>query len=291
MKTPYHPHSGHGFSLVELSVVLVIISIVLGSVLTLATSKSKNAKQKETQEIMAQVTDALAAYVAENKRIPCPASGNISQNNMLFGQEVEDCSSNPGAVPTKTLQIADDFAYDAWGRRITYYIAPPCSDVESFVDSSMCPSLSGITVNSAANTPITTSAAFVLVSHGQNGFGAWSHNGGKKKIALKTASAEEIENTDDDAVFVQRSLGRDYDDIVSYSTRPLLIQQAGGLTGMGGGVVPPPTISPLCAMVSSRVHDNASAILLCGAGNTACSDALWSATDTGVAAQVAALCF
>jgi prepilin-type N-terminal cleavage/methylation domain-containing protein len=291
MKMRSHSFPEAGFSLVELSVVLVIMSVVLGSVLSLATTKSKEAKLKETQEIMKKVSEALAAYVAENNRIPCPSNGSVSQNNIAFGKEVEDCSVNPGGVPTKTLEIADDYAYDAWRRRITYYIAPPCSDNDSFIDSSLCPSASGITVKSAAASAITSTAVYVMVSHGQNGYGAWSHNGGKKKIATTAASPEELENANGDKIFVQRTVTATFDDVVAYGTRALLIQQAGGLVGMGGAVSPPVNISPLCAMVASRVRDNNSAIQMCGTGNTDCSDALWSSSGKGVAAQVAALCY
>lgn len=289
-----------GFSLVELSVVMMIMSIILGAVLSIATTKTKEAKVRETEITMKKVANMLAAYVAENKRIPCPANGTISQNNATFGQEVAGCTVNPGNVPTKTLQMADDYAFDGWGRRLTYYIATPCSvtiNFTNFTSSSLCPASNGITINSAANAanpanlPITTAAVFVLVSHGMNGFGAWSHNGGRNRISVASAGAEEVENANGDAIYVQRATSANFDDIVYYSTRPLLVQQAGGLVGMGGNLVPPTNVSPLCAMMASRVSSNAAAITMCGADNPLCSDALWSATNTGVATQISKLCF
>lgn len=281
----------YGFSLIELSLVMLIMSVVMGATLSIATDRIREEHIKQTELHLAKTAEALAAYAEQYRRIPCPADSSLPLDNGNFGVESEDCLIDVGMIPTKTLQIADDYAFDGWGRRIIYHMASPCSITTNFNDDDLCPSGSGITINSPAiDTPRTTKAIFALVSYGENGFGAISHNG-ETRIGTTTASVEELENINGDTIYLQRSTTSDFDDIVLYNTRSLLIQKAGGLVGMGNNAAPPINVSPLCAMMTSRVFSNASAKTMCGADNTECSDALWSENDTGVAAQISNLCF
>src|SRR5690242_8346084 len=79
--------------------------------------------------------------MAFNGRRPCPADGQYAINNANFGVEAATpgtCTgSTPaapfgpdagtsyvvgGTIPTKTLNISDDYAFDGWGRRMTYVV-------------------------------------------------------------------------------------------------------------------------------------------------------------------------
>lgn len=295
-----HPISSsqQGFSLTELSIVLLIISLMMGSILVLVTGKTQDMQLNETNATLKAVNEALAAYVAENRSLLCPSDITAAVNTAAFG--IGNCSYQTGGVPTKTLQLPDEYAFDAWNRRITYRVVSSCANADGFVSTSTCPGSTGLTVNNAAGTATTTTAAYVLVSHGANGYGAWPHNGGTQ-ISYTSASANEQKNATggSNSVFVQMSpiitsdTTTTFDDIVSYGTQQLLIWRSGGLNGMAGNTTTiPNTISPICALLQTgNLLSNAGAISVCGTGNTSCSNALWSSTNTGLAVQAKALCF
>lgn len=128
-----------GFTLVEIAVVLVVVSIFLtGIILSFATyTQSKNVEL--TQKRMDVVLDALSIYVQKNNRLPCAAdpSGN---NASTMGRERNggNCLALAGATPTeqqvyravegivpyRDLNLPEEAAKDAWGHYITYRPAP-----------------------------------------------------------------------------------------------------------------------------------------------------------------------
>lgn len=141
-----HNVNKKAFSLVELSVVLTIIGITLGAALSLATKITEEDRIETTGERLDAIEEALAVFVIENGRLPCPANGELKRDSVAvadanFGLEEIDNSGDPavcdsatlindgsypnlfaGVVPTKTLGISDDLMEDGWGWRITYVV-------------------------------------------------------------------------------------------------------------------------------------------------------------------------
>lgn len=137
-----------------------------------------------------------------------------------------------GMVPTKALNLSDDYAVDGWGRRIMYAV-----DVNLTADSGFANvpitdiATNRITVKDATfGTVKTASAVYLLLSHGKNGHGAYSGSGGATRFSNSTsADADELTNchcngsavdTGFSATFVQKpiSVGA-FDDLVVYGTR------------------------------------------------------------------------
>ena len=117
-----------------------------------------------------------------------------------------------GVVPTRTLNLPDSYMFDGWGNRITYVVDTPCVNsfytrvAECLLVTAANP---GPTIkvfdNSDSNTGTaapedpadkrTGSAAYVVISHGKNGIGAWHRNGGTARIpSTATTSVAEMEN-------------------------------------------------------------------------------------------------
>ena len=128
-----------GFSLIELSVVIIIMSITASLVLSLAITNSDNKKVQTTQATMAKIEKAIGAFLANNQRLPCPADGTQARNDSNFGFEQIDTISNTmnpctvnfisasgyitsGVVPVRTLLLEDNDMYDGWGRAISYSV-------------------------------------------------------------------------------------------------------------------------------------------------------------------------
>lgn len=351
---------GDGFTLLEMSIVLVIISVVLAGGMVMLSSSLQQRQLQETQAKLAAIQQALLDYRIANNRLPCPADVTIAIGNTNFGLEAGsvvsgtwtptygDCFSTgtvkanfqqllqanggvtnntttitynatagiaagmpvtgsgipngdivagppvapaptttqltldntggataaaatssagsltftfldnvEGMVPTKTLRLPDDYAFDGWGRRIMYTVDARFTANNAFpttnplVDgSSNAPTpyaASRMTVNDASGKPKTYAAAYVLVSFGPDGFGAWPRGSGASNMNITTSridtlstnadqknncdckdSSGSIATTTFDGIFVQKMPTQnsakpdhtdDFDDVVVYGTR------------------------------------------------------------------------
>ncbi len=254
-----HPTSQHGFTLIELSIVLIIISLVASAFMTLGIRQTEAAKQQLTETRLEKITRTLGMFVMNNGRLPCPAVGSAVFTAATYG--VEDASANCattevtgqnmhiGAVPIITLGLSDEYIADGWNRRFTYAIASMARDSATFMRQNTAgvldpEPLGTITVFADGAGAIERTdvggtgdgAVMVLLSHGADGHGAWALGGGANRIDQSSADAAEIENahdpTDDttfDSEFAQTPRSPTYDDIVTYRQRWHIIQEAGGI--------------------------------------------------------------
>lgn len=151
-----------------------------------------------------------------------------------------DCARSEGIVPVNSLELPAKYADDAWGRRISYTISTnlcgsdagteTLSDSESTITGCTTVDYASnkkgdITVNNGlppANNDYkvyTTEASYVLVSHGNDGQGAFLPSGEKVKLNTPTISTAELENMDHDTVFSKRDLNDEFDDIIFFKTK------------------------------------------------------------------------
>lgn len=96
---PIKQHSKQlGFSLVELAIVLLIVTLLLGGLLVPLNAQIDQQRTKETQKTLAELKESLLGFAIVNGRLPCPAT---TASN---GQE-SFCTSAAGAcIPTSTYQ-------------------------------------------------------------------------------------------------------------------------------------------------------------------------------------------
>ncbi|MBN8828155.1 MAG: type II secretion system protein [Sphingobacteriia bacterium] len=254
----------NAFTLVELSIVLLITSIILGIVLAFVAEKTDADKLEETRYKIEQIDKAIRAYFIKNQKIPCPSDGTLAFTNSNFGVALRDTVNNYqcsntlitsgsmklGMVPVRTLNLADEFATDSWGRRFTYAIIESCNcksneagcATQNF-ESDFC----GVNVadritilGTSGGSTIMSDAVLVIISHGRNGHGAFAQNGGSSRIVTKSGgiSNDELENSHLSAVganlgfdrtFVARNQlyndtpASNFDDIVYYKNRIQLV--------------------------------------------------------------------
>ncbi len=193
-----------GFTLAEVAVAFVIISLLIaGAVMPLA-SQIEARNIAETRRILEQVREATIGFVQINGRLPCPAdgttaSGGTNASGVSAGAEQYNtgtslCTAVFGVVPWATLGIPET---DAWGRRISYYVdqvfadgfsaashGPSCTPspaLTSPMSFGLC-STGTLTVNTRNDSTHATSAIgstlpAVFISHGKNGYGAYTPQG------------------------------------------------------------------------------------------------------------------
>lgn len=100
----------HGFSLIELAVVLVIIGLMLGGLLVPLSTQMENDRRKETAATLASIREALIGYAIINKSLPCPDTNDDG----LPGPGACNNGANQrnvGGLPYVTLGISSK---DAW---------------------------------------------------------------------------------------------------------------------------------------------------------------------------------
>lgn len=246
---------------------LIIIGLLVGGSITATNNQMAAAKKTQTLAKMDTLEQAIAAFVALNGRLPCPAHSGLLPSNPNFG--IEFCTGDAskqvtpvpagfqsvsgasqgvaagdqwvihGAVPVRTLQLPDEFIVDGWDNRFSFIVTEPLAGGHS--DNYGTPPGNGyrlkdtttglLTVKDAAGGIRTNQAAYVFLSHGANGFGAWLHDGNAQRPA--SPNVDELENGSlsggFNEIFVQKEANSQFDDIVRYKMKWQLVREAGAI--------------------------------------------------------------
>lgn len=147
-----------------------------------------------------RIHDALIVYYNINSTLtppfPKPASltatggtGYLTSLTACSGLATNGCVSNGniwvGGVPTRTLNLPDDYAFDEWGNRLTYAVDTAGG--------------TGITLNYTSGTavPVTDitgavapsgQVSAVIISHGKDGAGSYSKAGAQNAKTCSSVS-------------------------------------------------------------------------------------------------------
>lgn len=244
------------YSLLELSIVILIISILISGVLTMSVGTTNNAKNKATNDKILEIYKALGNFLLTNKRLPCPASlKKIKNTDNDYGAEVANCSGNGvyqsttnsnlvyGAIPIKALGLGSDMMEDAFENKIIYAIDKRFAvAVESVINFSnitfaTAPSTNTIVIKekpAGVEQIATNDAIMVLLSLGANKSSAFNNNANSQNP--RSNDSDEMNNDISsiadgspstavfDNIFIANSGNSEiFDDLVFYKTRNQLV--------------------------------------------------------------------
>jgi len=195
-----------GFSLLEMAMVLVVVGLLLGGSLIPLSIQMEKQDRDATQQQLQDIRDALIGFALTNGRLPCPDTDNDGQMN-----GVSTCTSALGVIPWADLGVGQQ---DAWGQPFTYRVS---SDFADNTDGTACSSPATIGVSfslcsagdisvldAVGGNPVALTLPAIVLSHGKN----WA----------ATTGTDEAENSDTDAVYVDRSYsnntGSPFDDLI-----------------------------------------------------------------------------
>lgn len=120
--------AARGFSLIELAVVLAILGLIAGIGLQTMTAYVSTEARKVTNARLSGVDAAMVNFVAQQRRLPCPANGTIAAGAVTAGVEQRNPGNGTclaaaiqnGVVPWVTLGLSEADASDGWNNRLTY---------------------------------------------------------------------------------------------------------------------------------------------------------------------------
>ena len=175
-----------GFTLIELAIVLTTMSVGFASAISIASSKAGIVQTKETSRELTDLDKSIVSYVKKHGTLPCPADATVDMSASNAGLSKPNPDDDPtntscrlanqvtedgmavGMLPFRTLNVPSSYAIDAYGNRLTYAVT------ETLTDQSTCNNAQGIiTLMDETGAINVNNAAYVLLSHGKNGVGAW----------------------------------------------------------------------------------------------------------------------
>jgi len=236
------------FTLLELSLVVLIVSILISGGLSVSVTAINNSKMRITKERINLIYRAMGNYLLINKKLPCPgALTEAKSSSTTYGSEgfcdtisktgIYVSSNAPllnyGSVPVTALGLPKDMAEDGFGGKLVYIVDRTFAAETGYAHDKY----GSITImenqGGADQTVIPTSsislgndkAVLVIMSYGQNQFGAFPAD--SNAINSNSTDTKEIENAlgsiaspDFDYSFFSESKNSDsFDDYVFYKTR------------------------------------------------------------------------
>ena len=190
-----HPGRSAGFNLIEMAIVLVILGVLLGGLITPFSTQLEASKRRGADTLIDDVHDALLGFAATNGRLPCPAtaaSNGLSAPNTA----TTACTTNHGFVPARTLGIngsvnTNNLLLDPWLNPIRYSVTNVSTGAyTNNITLALVPDFR-VCQQSACTGVLADNVVAVVFSTGEDG--------------TTTTSPDQLENTDGDTTFVDRT--------------------------------------------------------------------------------------
>ncbi|MBN1381462.1 MAG: prepilin-type N-terminal cleavage/methylation domain-containing protein [Deltaproteobacteria bacterium] len=208
-----------GFTLIELTIVLVIIGIIISIMATVLPSLIESGKIKKTRAVLEQVEYAVQGYLTANGRLPFADSDTDGQG---------DTGVYFGNLPFRDLGLSS--GDDVWGNRIKYGVY---SDLTAATTTTLCNVLAN------AGTAAFDSGKLYITQNGTQTHQAYVIVSGGLKDRDGSNGFFDGLNGDDDAQFddPDQVITTSYDDLMRTASFMILIGRncTAGSGGSGSG--------------------------------------------------------
>lgn len=205
----------YGFSLIEISIALLVISILTLPLLMVWNQYLVKRKVSDTNGSLLAVESALTKYQARYGSYPIPENPNQSTNVAGAGQSAAGaiaacvgndavvCSTGGGAVligtvPYAMLGLPPRLAFDGYGHKLKYVVTTTATALGTFNENA-----GAIAVNKIDGSDYFNGGPrglYLVASMGEDGGGAFSPSGALV-VACFAGGNRNSENCDQDTIF------------------------------------------------------------------------------------------
>lgn len=167
-----------GFTLIELAVALVVVTLILGGLLVPLNTQVEQRKISDTQKSLDEIKEALIGFAVAYGHLPCPATSATGLASGLEGPRTGGiCTPRTGFVPWATLGTSK---LDAWGNIFGYRVSDNYSSAVSpitFTSSADMTILTKDGTGAIAFLSNVNGTPAVVMSYGRNGYGSVNDRG------------------------------------------------------------------------------------------------------------------
>jgi len=254
--------SQRGFSILLAAVILIIIVGVVFAIIALFGHQRSEGAVAQAAARLSRAEEALEQFASASGRLPCPANPALDTGDADPLNPLQPCNSPTGTLPWHTIGLARDDSFDSWGWRISYRVytgaagslTQPNGASMALCDTNtlsspglgaggICQGVRGWYTKDSEylagkGLPVTDfgvphlDAAYVLVSHGPSGLGAYTASGSQKPLP---ANPDELANTTATGPFIARAASSPdiaaddaahFDDVLAYRTLQDFVNRA-----------------------------------------------------------------
>jgi prepilin-type N-terminal cleavage/methylation domain-containing protein len=223
-----------GFSLIELAIVIMLIALLLGSLLVPLGTQVNQRRVSDTQARLEQIKEALMGFALANGYLPCPAKSATDGTEDRTGTACTG-GKRVGYLPSVTLGVTP---YDSWGNLYRYSVSAnfTISDPVNLFTLTSARDILLQTRNSAGvatNLSNVNEIPVVVLSHGNNGFGATSETATARAVpGTWNNTLDEWQNANNATTFWSRTqtdnagaTGGQFDDVVVWIPPAILFSR------------------------------------------------------------------
>ncbi len=213
-----------GFTLVELTIVLVIVALLIGGMLVPLSAQRDIQNTNEIQKQLAEIKEALLGFAAINGRLPCPANPAIAAGaGIEYAPTAAGCTTSlEGSMPWATLGLRET---DAWERRLSYRVTAGYARLVPVGQNASFALASNGNINilvTSGGASLASNVPVVILSHGKNGLRAFLPTGSQMAAS---ADGDEQENSDSDTDFVSKAQTPTFDDQIAWISPAILMNR------------------------------------------------------------------
>jgi prepilin-type N-terminal cleavage/methylation domain-containing protein len=156
-----------GFTIIEITIVLVVISVLLVAILAPLNAQVDAVRRNTTKARLDAVDRALVLFAQRNMRLPCPADGTLDSTSANNGVENRNaatgaCNDNQrtGVVPFQSLGIGETEATDGRDLRFTFRIGADLAK-DNALDMTRCDPVGAGPATSSVHTSCNNSCTAI----------------------------------------------------------------------------------------------------------------------------------
>lgn len=216
-------NSARGFSLLELAIGILLLTLLLGSLLVPLTTQVEQRKVTDTRKALEEIREALIGFAVINGRLPCPDT-DTNPTAAGYGEEETSCTAPTaeGYLPWKTLGVAP---MDAFGITRTVTGSPRIGDWRYRVHRSF--SVAFTLISSPNNNPATSDYLSVRDSAGN-----LISSSAERPVAIVYSAGPNTTSNGHNATYEATSgiyqadvPSATFDDILIWISRPILMNR------------------------------------------------------------------